>query len=247
VAVSPPATVRLSIAPVAGLEAARAFLSELGVAQAAARVDPAASVEDRRLPAAPLTDAWSRLFGAIAGSPEWLAERGLAEEPLRREVRLAAARRLREARLAAARVLGEIDRAHDAAGAAARWPALSARAAGHPVDRSEVAPWLADPDPLLRAGDALRAALLAAQVEQVLGAETGPGPWWRSARSGARLAALWHEGGRLTPEAAAQALGAPGLDPAALDALVRARASAGGLELPAPAAPTTAPTTAPRG
>jgi hypothetical protein len=244
VAVAPPGTVRLSVTPVAGLEPARAFLSELGVAQAAAHVDPAAEVEDRLLPPAPLTEGWGRLLATVAGSPEWLRERGLADEPLRREVRLAAGRRLREARLAAARVLGEIDRARDPAGAAVRWPALAARATGHPVDRGEPPPWLAEPDPLLRAGDTLRAILVAAQLEQALAADAGEGPWWRSARNGARLVGLWHQGGRLSPEGAARAVGASGLDPAALDALVRARAAAGGVELPAPT-PAVTPTAEP--
>jgi len=226
---------------VAGLDAARALLHELGVAQAAARAGEG-PVEDRRLGAAALPQAWGALLAGVAASPEWLGARGLDEEAVRREVRVAAARRLLAAREAAAAVLAEVARAREPAAAAARSAALAARAYGLPAEPREPPPWALEPDPLLRAADALQAALLAAQVEAHL-AGRAAGPWWRSPASGEWLRAAWAEGGRRTPAEVARALGAAGLEPAPLDALVRAAAAAGGLDLAGPGA---APAARPR-
>jgi hypothetical protein len=233
-----PDGVRLSLAPVAGLDAARALLHELGVAQAAARAAEG-PVEDRRLGSAALAEAWGALLAGVVDSPEWLADRRLDPEEARRTVRVAAARRLLAARLAAARLLVEVARVRDPAGAPARAAALGQRALGLPVDATDPAPWDLEPDPLLRCAEALQAALLAAQVEAHLAA-TASGPWWRARTSGDWLRAAWGQGGRRSPAAVARALGAAGLDPAPLDALVRAAAAAGGVALP-PAAGTSAP------
>ena len=239
-----PDGVRLSLAPVAGLDAARALHHELGVAQAAAHTEPG-PVEDRRLGAAALPEAWGALLASVTASPEWLAARGLDAEAVRREVRVAAARRLHAARIAAATVLVEVARAREPAAAAAR-AALGQRALGHPLDAVEALPWELEPDPLLRAGETLQAALLAAQVEAHLDA-AADGPWWRARASGEWLRAAWGQGGRRGPAEVARSLGAPGLDPGALDALVRAAALAGGVELPGgpPPAATPAPAPAP--
>ncbi len=245
VPVEPPGQVRLAVPPVAGLDAARALLHEVGVAQAAARTT-AQGVEARRLGSPALAGAWGRLLAAVAGDPAWLAARGLDPEAARREARLAAARRLHEARRAAALVLAEVARARAPATAAAAWAALAPRALGHPLDPREAPPWKLEPDPLLEAADTLRAALLAAQVEARLGAGAG-GPWWSRAASGAWLAAAWAPGGLSTPEEVAREAGGAGLDPAALDALVRAQAAAGGLELGGPASATPSSTTPPPG
>jgi hypothetical protein len=231
-----PGDVRLSVTPADGLEAARALLHELGVAQAAARTGEG-PVEDRRLGAAALAEGWGALLASVTGSPAWLAARGLEGEAARREVRTAAARRLHGAREAAARVLVEVARVREPAGLAARAAALGERALGHPLDAREPLPWTLEPDPLLRAADVLAAALLAAQVEAHLGAAAAGGPWWRDPAAGRWLTAAWAEGGRRSPSEVARSLGAAGLDPAPLEALVRAAAAAGGVELPGAPAP----------
>jgi hypothetical protein len=240
-----PEDVRLSVAPVAGLDAARALFHELGVAQAAARCAEG-PVEDRRLGSAALAEAWGTLLASVTASPDWLAAHGLEPEAVRREVRTAAARRLHAVRQAAARVLIEVARARAPAGLQATAGAIGARAMGHPLDATDPLPWVLEPDPLLRSAEALQAALLAAQVEAHLEAAAG-GPWWRSRASGVWLALAWSQGGRRTPSEVAGALGAGGLEPGALDALVRAGAAAGGVELAvSPAAtPTATPASPP--
>jgi hypothetical protein len=235
VPVEVPGSVRLALTPVAGLEALRALLHELGVAQASARVT-APGVEARRLLPAALPDAWGRLLAGVAAAPEWLSARGLDAEAVRREVRVAAARRLRDAREAAALVLAEVARAREPASAAARWAVLGPRALGHPLDPGEPAPWVSEPDPLLRAAETLQGVLLEAQVEAALGRKAG-GPWWRSPQAGAWLAGAWADGALRSAADLARSLGAAGLDPAPLDELTRAAAAAGGLDLGAPAAP----------
>ncbi len=225
-----PGGVRLSLTPLAGLDAARALLHELGVAQAAART-AGGPVEDRRLGSASLPEAWGSLLAGVTASPEWLANHGLDAEAARREVRVAAARRLHAARQAAAQLLVEVARAREPASLAARAAAIGKRALGHPLDATDPLPWALEPDPLLRSADRLMAALLAAQVEAHLAAAAG-GPWWRARGSGVWLAGAWAGGGRRSPGAVARSLGAAGLDPGPLDALTRAAAAAGGLELP---------------
>jgi len=238
VPVEVPGRVRLSLAPVAGLDALRGLLHELGTAQAAARVT-APGLAERRLVAPAAAEAWGLLLSEVTASPAWLTSQGLEAEGARREARVAAARRLHAARRAAARVLVEVARAREPASVQALWATLGPRSLGHPIDRGEPPPGAHLPDPLLEAAETLRAILLAAQVEAHL--ETLGAPWWRSPEAGAWLKSTWAEGARRTPEAVARTLGASGLDPAALDARVRASALAGGLDLaappPAPAAP----------
>jgi len=246
VPVEVPGRVRLAVPPVAGLDAARALLHELGVAQAAARVT-APGVEARRLGSPALAGAWGRLLESVAADPAWLMARGLDAEAARREARVAAARRLGEARRAAALVLAEVARARAPATAAAAWATLGPRALGHPLDTGEPPPWKTEPDALLEAAETLRAVLLAAQVEARLGAGPG-GPWWSRPQSGAWLAGAWAHGAARTPDEVARDLGDTGLEAGALDALTRALAAAGGLELQEHgAAPRSSSTTPPPG
>lgn len=221
-----PGSVRLSFAPVAGVEAMRALLHEAGAAQYWAHVRTPV-LEFRRLGPAAIPETWAQLFEALAGDPLWLSERGLEGEALRDEVRTAAARRLHDAREAAARVIFEVERARDPAGAAARWPALAERAFLHPEDDGVPAPWRTEPDPLLRAAEALRARLLAARAEVFLAERAGSPAWWRAKGAGAWLRATWAAGSRHTPEELAAAMGAKGLDAAALAEVARARAELG--------------------
>ncbi len=195
VPVEVPGQVRLSLVPLAGLDAMRSVLHEVGAGLSLALVAPAASFEDRRLPPAWLTEAWGLLFAGVASDPDWLQAHGLTAEAATREASLEAGRRTQATRAAAATVLIELDRARDPAGAAARWAALGPRALGHPIDRGDPPPWRLEPDPLLRAADALRAHLLAGQLSARLAALAGERAWWRSPAAGDWLRRAWSEGG----------------------------------------------------
>lgn len=199
VAVEIPGAVRLSLTPLAGLDAVRASLHELGVALAMAHVAPAAPFEDRWLPPAWQTLAWGLLFEEIAADRDWLLAHGVAPEAALREARVAAVRRTHSARAAAATVLSEVARARDPAGAPARWAGLAPRALGHPLERGAPLPWRLEPDPLLRAADTLRAHLLAGQLATELSARAGGLPWWRSPAAGAWLRERWSAGGGAAP------------------------------------------------
>jgi hypothetical protein len=195
VPVEVPGQVRLSLTPLAGLDAVRALLHETGVALSLAHVSAAASFEDRRLPPAWQTRAWGLLFEAIATDPAWLRARGLSPEAAEREASLGSGRRLQATRAAAATVAIEVARGREPDGAAARWAALAPRALGHPLDRGDPLPWRVEPDPLLRAADTLRAHLLADRLGSRLKALAGDRPWWSSPAAGEWLRRTWAEGG----------------------------------------------------
>jgi hypothetical protein len=218
----PPADVRLSTAPVAGLDALRGVLHELGVAEAYAHVRGGGPVELRRLGPAALHQAWGILLEEVGGAPEWLVERGVEDDRARSEARVAAARRLLRAREAAARVLAAIARVRAPDDAAAEEVRLVARARGCPADVDPFPPQ--EPDPLLRTAETLRAELLAAQAEVFLATKGGGAAWWRSRVAGSWLVGAWADGSRRTPDELSRAMGQQGLGPAALEALVRERA-----------------------
>jgi hypothetical protein len=197
-------------------------LHELGVAQYYAHVG-AGPVEFRRLGPAAVPEAWGVLLEEVSGSADWLAEHGVDPEKARAEARAAAARRLLRAREAAARLLGGIARAEGPA-SAEREEALAARARGCPADPADPPEWRLEADPLLHSAETLRAELLAAQAELFLAGKAGAPAWWLARASGAWLVAAWTEGTRRSPQELSLALGQPGLDPAALDAVVRTRA-----------------------
>jgi hypothetical protein len=201
VPVEVPGSVRLALTPLAGLDAVRASLHELGVALSLAHVAPAAPFEDRRLPPAWQTLAWGLLFEAIADDRAWLLAQGVAPEAAEREARVAAVRRTHAARAAAATVLIEVARARDPATAPARWSELAPRAYGHPLERGAPLPWRLEPDPLLRAADTLRAHLLAGRLAAELAARSGGLPWWRSPAAGTWLRERWAAGGGASPPA----------------------------------------------
>ncbi|ABC83493.1 hypothetical protein [Anaeromyxobacter dehalogenans] len=219
--VDPPRDVRLSAAPVSGMEALRGVLHELGAALAYAHVAPQAPLEFRRLGPGAVSGTWAILLEEVAGAPQWLEAHGLEADPARAEARSAAARRLMRTREAAARVLAALAPAGPA-GAEAR-AALPARAYGCPVEEPDLVAWRLEPDPLLRSGEALRAELLAAQAELFLAGRAGTPAWWTSPAAGAWLVRTWADGTRRTPEELSLAMGLPGLDAAALDQVVRAR------------------------
>jgi hypothetical protein len=202
VPVEVPGQIRLSLTPLAGLDATRALLHQAGVGLSLAHVAAGAPFEDRRLPPAWHTEAWGLLFEEIASDPEWLRARGVSREAAEREAKLSAGRRIHATRVAAATVLTETARARDPAGSAARWARLGPRALGHPLDRGEPAPWRLDPDPLLRGADTLRAHLLAGRLAASLTALAGDRPWWRSRAAGDWLRQAWARGGGWVAEPA---------------------------------------------
>lgn len=197
-----PGQVRLSLTPLAGLDAVRSLLHEVGVGLSLALVAPTAPFEDRWLPPTWHTQAWGLLFEEIASSPDWLRARGLSPEAAQREADLDAGRRVHATRAAAATVLIELARARDPASAAARWSELGPRALGHPIDRRDPPPWRLHPDPLLRAADTLRAHLLARQLVASLADLAGDQPWWRSPAAGDWLRKAWAGGGGWVPATA---------------------------------------------
>ena len=164
VPVEVPGAIRLSLTPLAGLDAYRASLHELGLALSQAHVAPAAPFEDRRLPAAWKTQAWGFLFEEMAASPDWLRARGVSPE--------AAAARGRPGRRPPdprhpRRGGHRADRAGPGSRPVHRSGPLgrAGPARARPSRRSaRAAPWRLEPDPLLRAADTLRAHLLARQL-----------------------------------------------------------------------------------
>jgi hypothetical protein len=194
VPVEVPGQVRLSLTPLAGLDAVRAVLHEVGVGLSLAMVAPAGPFEDRRLQPAWHTEAWGLLFAGIASDPAWLEAHGLSPDAARREAGLEASRRTHQLRASSATVLIELARARDPAGAAVRWAELGPRAFGHPLDRGDPLPWRLEPDPLLRSADALRALLLASRLSGTLAALSGGQPWWRSPEAGDWLRRAWADG-----------------------------------------------------
>ena len=220
-AVDPPGDVRLAIAPVAGLDAARAALHELGAAEywAHLREGP---MELRRLGPASVTEAWALLFEEVAGAPAFLLAQGVPDAQARAEGRLAAARRILRARELSARLLAALSRAQDgSSGAEGR---LFARAAGCPAEPEDGLSFLLEPDPLLRAAEGLRAELLAAQLEARLAREAGGSAWWRAGAAGAFLARAWPDSAGKTPEEVSASLGEAALDAGALLSLAAERA-----------------------
>jgi hypothetical protein len=220
-----PGDVRLSALPSGGTAEARAFLHELGVAIFLSGIR-AGAMEDRRLGSPAIPETWGYLMEGLAADPAWLQERSqLSDHALAREVRVAQAERLHAVRWQAATLLRELERGTPA-GREGDAPWLS-RALCRTVTAEEAARWPLPRDPLLRSADGLRAALLAAQLESALAAR-GTAPWWRQPATGPWLAGLWAGGSALGPEDLARAAGLPGIDPAPLAQLARARFEAAG-------------------
>ena len=222
-----PDDVRLSALPSGGASEARAFLHELGVALFLSGIR-ANGVEARRLgsPAVPAT--WGHLLEALAADPAWLNERsGIVGHALAREIKAAQAERLHAVRMQAARLLREVERSRDAGPAAAGDGKVLARALCRPVSAEDAARWPLPRDPLLSSADALRGALLAAQIEAAL-AELGAGPWWRWRGAPAWFAPIWAAGAAASPEELGRAAGVGALSAEPLARSARSRFDAAG-------------------
>lgn len=219
--IDPPGDVRLAVAPLAGLAAARAVLHELGAAEYYAHLH-GGPMELRRLGPASVPQAWGLLLEEVAGAPAWLAAQNVPEPQARAEARTAAARRLLRVRERAARLLAALARAQDLRSGGE--VALLARATGCPAQPADAVAWLAEPDPLLRTAEALRAELLAPQLEARLAREAGAPEWWSSPAAAAWLAGAWADAAGRTPDEISASLGEKALDAGALVKVVRERA-----------------------
>ena len=222
-----PDDVRLSAMPSGGSSESRAFLHELGVALFLSGIR-AEGVEARRLgsPAVPAT--WGYLLEALAADPAWLSERsGTVGHALAREIKAAQAERLHAVRMQAARLLREVERSRGASPGSAGDGQVLARALCRPVSAEDAARWPLPRDPLLSSADALRGALLAAQIEAAL-AELGGGPWWRWKGAPAWFAPIWAAGAVASPEELGRAAGIGALSADPLARAARARFDAAG-------------------
>jgi hypothetical protein len=101
------------------------------------------------------------------------------------------------------------------------------RALCRPVSAEDAARWPLARDPLLTSADAMRGALLAAQIESAL-ANLGGGPWWRWKGAPGWLAPAWAAGAVASPEELARNVGVGALSPEALARVARARFDAAG-------------------
>jgi hypothetical protein len=222
-----PDDVRLSALPSGGASEARAFLHELGVALFLSGIR-AEGVEARRLGSPAGAEVWGYLFEALAADPAWLHERsGIAGHELAREIKAAQADRLHAVRMQAARLLREIERARGGTPGAAGDAAVLSRALCRPVGSEEAARWPLPRDPLLSSADALRAALLAAQIEVSL-ANLGAGPWWRWKGAPGFFAPIWAAGAVASVDDLARAAGVAPISPVPLAQTAKTRFDAAG-------------------
>jgi hypothetical protein len=222
-----PDDVRLSAMPSGGASEARAFLHELGVALFLSGIR-ASGVEPRRLGSPAVAATWGHLLEALAADPAWLGERsGMTGHVLAREIKAAQAERLHAVRMQAARLLREVERQQGGAPASSGDGKVLGRALCRPVSAEDAARWPLPRDPLLSSADALRGALLAAQIEAAL-AEAGGGPWWRWKGAPGWFGPIWAAGAVASPEELARAAGIGALSAEPLSRTARARFDAAG-------------------
>ncbi|MGA8892793.1 MAG: hypothetical protein WB493_14575, partial [Anaeromyxobacteraceae bacterium] len=222
-----PDDVRLSTRPSGGASESRAFLHELGVALflSSIRAQP---LEARRLGTPAAAATWGFLFEALDADPAWIHDRsGVTGHELGREMRSSQATRLHAVRMAAARLLRELERSRGGAAGAEGDARMLSRVLCRKVSAEEAARWPVPRDPLLTSADALRAMLLAAQIEGVLATE-GSGPWWRWKGAPDWLAVRFAPGSPGTVEELAAAAGVGALSPEPLARVARARFEAAG-------------------
>jgi hypothetical protein len=245
--VDPPSDVRLSFQPAGGADQQRALLHEAARAVGGA-LTRAPRWELAQLGDGSAAEGVAQLFEQLAGDPLWLrATTPLRGETLDELVHASAARRLLSARRAAALVLFEVRRREQpntAESAAALYRGLLQRATLALYSDHDAGRWPLETDTWLRAAVMLRAALLAAALEQQLaalsppssatpdksaaapsGASSAPAgaepaapaapPWLQSPEAAAKLRQIWSGGRSLRAEEAAKLAGVA-LDPSAL-------------------------------
>jgi hypothetical protein len=210
-----PGDVRLSVKPAGGVEDWRALLHELGHAEHFAHT-ARPEFEFQQLGNSTVTEAYAFLLEGLLEEPEWVrAHTGLAGAELQQFIRSEAAKKLYRVRRYAGRLGFEASWRTGGENAKDLYRTTLSYAYGFALSEADAERHLLDVDDFLLSADYFRAWFLAAQIAEALGQEHGA-EWWRAPAAGAELQALWREGTRLTPDEAAQALGAPALDPAAL-------------------------------
>jgi len=211
-----PADVRLSLVPVAGAPAWGRAFHELGHALHAAHVRDQ-PFELGKLGNPVPAKATALLFEGLLRDTTWLEK--VAGVPAARAAELAElshSRRLLELRRAAGKVqLGLACGAAAPAELRAAWPGTLGRALGLGTSELDLTHAELDREDFLESADALRAAVLAAQLQQQLRTRFGE-DWWARPEAGAWLKVIWAHGNGLGPGELARAAGETGLDPAAL-------------------------------
>jgi hypothetical protein len=209
--VRPPADVRCSLFPLAGIGGTSAILRE-GVQGIRLSQNRSPDFEFRWLGGTAVAEAYGQLFDRLSEKPDFLVDAGVAAPPAAAFSRTRAARRLHEAREAAGRFLVEKARLGGLASDPARvFQETLTRADGVTLTAPDAQRHLLETTDLLASADDFRAALLAAQLDATLVKGFGPA-WWKSPAAGAYLRGLWASGTQETPDELAKKLGAPDLN-----------------------------------
>jgi hypothetical protein len=213
----PPSVVHLITRAQGGLHDYQAFLHEAGHALHYAGVDPNLPYTFRNISRDhALTEIYSYIFEAITREPEWHAHYfGLSDEEAARNAEATAFLEAVLFRRYTAKLQFELDfwgRFNEDGGRPDGYEQRLTEATGVRY-RSDA--YLADMDGGFYSADYLRAWIRSAQLHDYLRREIGD-DWWRDARTGDQLRALFMEGTRPSSEDIAARLGYQPLDTAPL-------------------------------
>jgi hypothetical protein len=213
----PPSVVHLITRAQGGLHDYQAFLHEAGHALHYAGVDPNLPYTFRNISRDhALTEIYSYIFEAITREPEWHAHYfGLSDEEAARNAEATAFLEAVLFRRYTAKLQFELDfwgRFNEDGGRPDGYEQRLTEATGVRY-RSDA--YLADMDGGFYSADYLRAWIRSAQLHDYLRREIGD-DWWRDARTGDQLRALFSEGTRPSSEDIAARLGYQPLDTAPL-------------------------------
>jgi hypothetical protein len=214
----PPAVVHLITRAQGGLHDYQAFLHEAGHALHYAGCDPNLPYTFRNLSRDhALTEIYSYIFEAVTREPEWHARYfGLSDDEAAANAEATAFLEALLFRRYAAKLQFELDfwsRFNEEGGGGSE--GYSERLTEATGARYREDAYLADMDAGFYSADYLRAWIRSAQLRHYLVREIGE-DWWRNAKTGDRLRALFAEGTRPSSEDVAARLGYQALDTAPL-------------------------------